>query len=93
MECRGRIAWFDSKRKKKRRLSPDEFNVYQLAENLHCPVAQVYALPSSELEGWFLFYAEKSRRERAGKGDLVSLFDSENQDEITEGLKSMGFVE
>lgn len=47
----------------------------------------VKQLPLSELYGWFAFYSEKDRRDRAANGDLCAM------DDPLEGLKGLGLVE
>lgn len=64
--------------------------VYQLAENLHCPVSDLKEYPVSELKGWIDFYQEKERREQVKKGNLMAMdFDSE---EGIDSLKQLGVI-
>jgi len=54
-------------------------------------VTYLKTLPASELTGWFSFYAEKDRRDKAKKGDLIAMMDGD-EDDLVENLKSMGAI-
>lgn len=46
-----------------KRLTPEEMNLYQLAENLHTPVYELRArMPASEYFGWMQFYRQKGEK-------------------------------
>jgi hypothetical protein len=57
-------------------MSPLEYSVHSLAENLGLMVSDIYKrMTWTELQRWFLYYEEVNRKQEAKSGNLMAMDD------------------
>ncbi len=61
-------------------MTPLEYSVHSLAENLGLMVSDIYErMTWTELQRWFAYYEEVNRKQEAKNGNLLSM---DNPDQI-----------
>jgi hypothetical protein len=60
-------------------MTPLEYSLHSLAENLGMTVADIHnRMTWNELQRWFAYYAEQNRKQEAANGNLMAM-DSPDQ--------------